>query len=189
MTNFKDITAALTEQLQHDVGIPSSLEDLETLTGQASRQILQHWLENSEESDPEPKTRCRDCGNYANYISKRVGFIRTQFGLLRFRRAYYVCPDCHQSTCPLDERLNPIESLARLRTKIAGGKPLPVAELAQAWGLGSLKVFNSKNPTIGKNKSHTVHQAESEKGEGLSNQSPYRSKSIFHDAVQSRIIS
>ena len=88
-------------------------------------------------------SRCRDCGNYANYISKKVGFVRTQFGLLRYRRAYYVCPYCHQSTCPLDERLNPIESLARLRTKVAAGKPLPVAELAKAWGLGSLRIFTS----------------------------------------------
>ena len=188
MTKFKDVAVVLAEQLQLDIDNLSSLDDLETFTAQISREILQQWLENNEEIDPDPKTRCRDCGDYANYISKRVGFIRTQFGLLRFRRAYYVCPDCHQSTCPLDERLNPIESLARLRTKIAGGKSLPVAELAQAWGLGSLKVFNSKNPTIGKNKSHIVHQAESEKGEDLSNQSPDRSKSIFHDAVQSRII-
>jgi hypothetical protein len=44
----------------------------------------------------------------------------------------------------MDERLNPVESLARLRTKIAAGKSLPVAELAQAWSLGKLKNFPTR---------------------------------------------
>ena len=143
MTNFRDATPVLTELLQQDIRNPISLDDLETFTVQMSCQILQHWLENSEKIIPDPKTRCRDCGNYANYISKKVGFVRTQFGLLRYRRAYYVCPHCHQSTCPLDERLNPNESLARLRTQVAAWKTLPVAELAKAWGLGSLRIFTS----------------------------------------------
>jgi hypothetical protein len=40
----------------------------------------------------------------------------------------------------LDERINPVESLAKLRAKIAAGKSLPVAEMADAWGLGSLNM-------------------------------------------------
>lgn len=188
MTNFRDVAAVLAEQIQQDIDNLSSLNDLETFTAHMSREILQKWLENNEEIVPEPKTRCRDCGNYANYISKRVGFIRTQFGLLRYKRAYYVCPYCHQSTCPLDERLNPIESLARLRAKIAAGKPLPVAELAQSWGLGSLKVFTSKHLLTGINHSPDEHQAKSEKTEILLNQSHDQSKSIFYDVVQSGIM-
>lgn len=49
-----------------------------------------------------------------------------------------MCPHCHHSTCPLDERLDPYTSLAKLRTQIAAGKSLPVDELAKSWGLGSL---------------------------------------------------
>ncbi len=52
MTNFRDVTAALTELLQQDIGNPSSLDDLETFTLQMIRQILQHWLENSEKLFP-----------------------------------------------------------------------------------------------------------------------------------------
>jgi hypothetical protein len=116
-----------------------NLENLEVYTAHMVRNILQEWLESSEEIQPKSQTHCRECGNFANYVCKRVGFIQTQFGLLRVRRAYYVCPICHQSTCPLDERLNPVESLARLRAKLAGGKQLPVAETAKDWGFGSIR--------------------------------------------------
>jgi hypothetical protein len=127
----------------------NSLSELEALASQKTRQVIRliiaQWLEACEELEPQPQTRCRECGLQANFVSRRVAFARTQFGLVRYHRAYYVCPHCHSSTCPLDERLNPLESLARLRAKIAAGKSLPVAEMANAWGLGSLN-GNAKAP-------------------------------------------
>jgi hypothetical protein len=158
MIDFIDVTEDLGAKGHQIFGNLSSLEDLETRTMRTTRQILQQWFESYAELDPEPQTRCRNCGKYANFISKRVGFVRTQFGLIRYRRAYYVCPECHQSTCPLDERLNPIESLARLRRKVAAGKFLPVAELAQSWGLGSINIFSSTPP---------IHQKDHSSGEHL----------------------
>jgi hypothetical protein len=125
----------------------SSLEELESLVAASIREKIQLWIENSELNPPQPTTRCRECGNVANFSSKRVGYIRTQFGLIRYLRAEYLCPDCRGATCPLDERLNPVESLARLRTKISAGKNLPVGELAQAWGLGTLEIFPPQSPT------------------------------------------
>jgi hypothetical protein len=119
----------------------SSLQDVESLVLQSIRKKIQLWIENSEQNSPASTTRCRDCGKVANFSTKRVGFVRTQFGLIRYLRSHYLCPHCHNSTYPLDERLNPVESLARMRTKVAAGKTLPVAELAQAWGLGSLDIF------------------------------------------------
>ena len=113
-------------------------ELMDRVTCRISRKVLGEWLDACEKVEPQPTTKCRDCGKDAHYVSKRVGFVHTQYGLIRYRRAYYVCPHCHQSTCPLDERLNPVESLARIRAKLAVGKSLPVAEMANAWGLGSL---------------------------------------------------
>ena len=128
----------------------SSLDELEVLAGQKTRRVIRviiaQWLKACEEIEPQPQTRCRECGLQANFISSKAAFARTQFGLVRYQRAYYVCPHCHASTCPLDERLNPLESLARLREKIAAGKSLPVAEMAKAWGLGSLNGI-AKVPT------------------------------------------
>jgi hypothetical protein len=146
MTDLQDAQGALTVLIQRDVENSTSIDDLEITTIQMIRRVVQRWLENSEEQAPEPRTRCRECGNFANYVSNRIGFIHTKFGLLRYRRAYYVCPDCHQSTCPLDERLNPTESLARLRSRIAAGRALPVAELAESWGLGRLNLFAIDRP-------------------------------------------
>lgn len=124
-----------------------SLGDLEAVarikTHHLMRSIIAQWLEACEEVEPRPYTRCRQCGLLAKHVSKRSTFIRTQFGLVRYRRAYYVCPHCHTATCPLDERLNPIESLARLRAKILSGIPLSIAEIAKDWGLGSLEQIPS----------------------------------------------
>jgi hypothetical protein len=107
------------------------------------------------EHKPSPTTRCRQCGKQANYVKKRAGFANTRFGLIRYDRATYVCPHCYTSTCPLDERLNPYKSLARLRTKIAAGKSLPVSELANAWGLGTLK--SPKNKGISKEQKANIN--------------------------------
>lgn len=132
---------------------PTNFNDLESITMQLGRQILQEWLESCEESHPKDQVRCCECGDFANYVSKRIGFIQTQFGLLRYKRTYYVCPNCHHSTCPLDERLDPVGSLARLRAKLSEGRQLPVAEIAKDWGLGSLRYspsnhsFNLPDPT------------------------------------------
>jgi hypothetical protein len=121
---------------------PSTLDELENFVEvkvrQLSRTLIKQWLETCEDTQLDPATKCRWCGADANYVSKRVATVSTKFGLVRYRRAYYICPQCHQSTCPLDERLNPYESLARLRAQIANGNNLPVNEFAEAWGLGSL---------------------------------------------------
>lgn len=120
----------------------SSLQEMEDHAGQKShrvmRAIISQWLTMSEGTEISPQTICRECGSQANYVSRRAAFADTRFGLVRYERAYYVCPHCHASTCPLDERINPVESLARLRMKISAGISLPVAEMAHDWGLGSL---------------------------------------------------
>ena len=137
--DFLGITHKINETIEEK---PSNLLEFENSVEKISRQfgrtILQNWLEAYEDDHPKPTTKCRWCGADANFISKRVGTVLTKFGLVRYRRAFYLCPNCSQSTYPLDERLNPYESLARLRAQIAKGIRLPVNELAKAWGLGSL---------------------------------------------------
>jgi hypothetical protein len=140
---MNSITTNVADNITFNIKEPSNFIDLEAITLEMVRKILQHWLEISEGIAPNPQTRCSGCGKFANYVSKRVGFMRSQFGLLRYRRAYYVCPHCHQSTCPMDERLDPVESLARLRVKVADGNQLPVADIAKEWGLGSLNIVPS----------------------------------------------
>lgn len=125
----------------------SALENnVNQLIHNIGRRILELWLDQNQDHNPSPTTKCRWCGKDSDYISNRAGFICTQFGLIRYQRAYYVCPQCHHSTYPMDERLNPYASLGRLRTLIAAGKSLPVDEMAKAWGLGSLKGISQIRP-------------------------------------------
>jgi hypothetical protein len=46
-----------------------------------------------------------DCGGQAEYQRQREGGVQTIVGEVRVKRAYYLCPDCHQGRYPLDERL------------------------------------------------------------------------------------
>ena len=127
------------------IGIPlaelksqSTLKDIEIMVAKRICKNIQIWIENCESKPPAPNTRCQDCGQVSNFQSMQEGHVRTQFGVIRYERAYYLCPNCQHGTYPLDEKLNPIQSLARMRAKILAGKHLPVSEMAEAWGLGSL---------------------------------------------------
>jgi hypothetical protein len=48
--------------------------------------------------------RCA-CGGVAAYQSKREGKIKTLFGEIRVKRAYYLCAHCHHGQHPLDKQL------------------------------------------------------------------------------------
>jgi hypothetical protein len=45
------------------------------------------------------------CGGQAEYQRQREGGVQTIVGEVRVKRAYYLCPDCHQGRYPLDEQL------------------------------------------------------------------------------------
>ena len=126
--------------------IPTSLQDIELLAEEEIRKEICQWIEESETGSVTTTTRCRECGEIAKFTSWQVGIVRTRFGLVRYTRAQYSCPSCYHFTYPLDERINPLASLARLRTKLAAGKSLPVADLAKSWGLGSFNQFPARTP-------------------------------------------
>ena len=48
--------------------------------------------------------RC-ECGGMAVYQRQREGQTRTLFGDVTLKRPYYLCANCHQGRCPLDEQL------------------------------------------------------------------------------------
>jgi hypothetical protein len=103
---------------------------------QAGRNSIKCWLETLSSGDPDLTTVCAWCGEIANFVSKRARILATRFGGIRYQRAYYVCPHCHQKTCPLDEWLDPCASLRRMRTRLAAGVNLPVDRMARTWKLG-----------------------------------------------------
>jgi hypothetical protein len=128
--------------------IPTSLQDIELLAEEGIRKEIRQWIEESETGSVATTTRCRECGEIAKFSSWQAGIVRTRFGLVRYTRAQYSCPSCYHFTYPLDERINPLASLARLRTKLAAGKSLPVADLAKSWGLGSFNQLSVRTQRI-----------------------------------------
>jgi hypothetical protein len=89
-------------------GPPRSLSDMERKIRQALLRIGQFllgaWLLLQEGPYPEREIPCR-CGGQARYERKREGVLFTILGVVHYKRAYYVCPHCHEGTYPLDEQL------------------------------------------------------------------------------------
>jgi len=52
-----------------------------------------------------PNAVCPHCGGEANYVRQRKGTLRTMYGIIHYRRAYYHCSTCQQGYYPLDEKL------------------------------------------------------------------------------------
>jgi hypothetical protein len=47
----------------------------------------------------------RQCGQWQQYKGERTREVVFDCGTVRVERAYYVCPGCGATSCPLDERL------------------------------------------------------------------------------------
>lgn len=138
--NFSEGDRSMSESAEHREPMPASSGELEQCVDQylnkVGRALVKQWIEKFEGADPDPRTSCSWCGKEAKLFSKRPRVINTPFGAVRYQRSYYICPDCHHSTCPLDEWLNPFESLRGMRNQMAFGAHLPVDRLAKSWKLG-----------------------------------------------------
>lgn len=66
--------------------------------------IMSEWLEAQDEKYPADMQPCV-CGQQATYVRRREGVSLTLLGRVAYRRAYYVCPQCHRGQSPLDRRL------------------------------------------------------------------------------------
>ena len=99
----------LCEMLQRELETPRSLSEMEQwvrpVALEMGRTALEKWSQGMAERYPEPTICCPHCGEGARYVRRREGQVRTILGVVRYRRAYYLCPHCHQGTCPLDEEL------------------------------------------------------------------------------------
>lgn len=85
-----------------------TLTEMEAEVTQVMRQLETAVLQAScalyESQYPEPQIGC-DCGEEAEYVRMRTGQTKTQVGVLRLKRAYYLCKSCGQGRYPLDEAL------------------------------------------------------------------------------------
>jgi len=86
----------------------TDLRDLEKATRavmmRVGRRFLELLVEGSRPDEKEETVPCR-CGGIAAFERDRAGTVITTFDQIEFIRGYYLCPDCHEGTYPLDERL------------------------------------------------------------------------------------
>ena len=67
-------------------------------------QALSAYLSGEDALYPEAEIPC-PCGQTASYQFRRPAQTLSVFGWAKYRRAYYLCPECHQGLAPLDQRL------------------------------------------------------------------------------------
>lgn len=109
MENNTELGRLLSEALQAQIEEPGSLSEMEQAIREqlleVGRQALVNWLVKMEGQQPEKRLPCPHCGAAARYARRREGQLRTMFGLIRYRRAYYHCAVCRRGHYPLDQAL------------------------------------------------------------------------------------
>jgi hypothetical protein len=108
MNNITKIAELMVElvqsQLDEDVTLTAIEQTTRTLLQEVGRQTVEMTLKSMVTSYPEPSIPC-NCGAEAAYVRRRTACLHTLFGQLQAKRAYYLCPTCHQGTYPLDVQL------------------------------------------------------------------------------------
>lgn len=108
MKDSIQIGEMLRDRVIEEVEEPASLSEMEQSLRKillwVGRVALELWLLWLEKRYPKEVIPCR-CGGEAKYLYRRRGTLRTMFGQVRYKRAYYTCQQCGQGTYPLDEQL------------------------------------------------------------------------------------
>lgn len=95
----------LIERMQVDAATLEGVEKavLEELHG-FGNEMLSAAVGVWSEKYPEASIACA-CGGKAHYQRQRSGQCKTLLGTIHLKRAYYLCPSCHQGSYPLDKQL------------------------------------------------------------------------------------
>ncbi len=91
-------------QLDEEVSLTTIEQTTRTVLQEVGRQTIKKTLKMMNSPYPEPTIVC-SCGAEATYVRQRKACLHTLFGKLKVKRAYYLCPICHQGKCPLDTKL------------------------------------------------------------------------------------
>jgi hypothetical protein len=120
------IVALLKEEMQTWIAThpEATVMDLETELREGMQQVgatcLQTALEMQNARYPQRQVDCA-CGEQAQYMFQRTAKTLSVFGWVSYRRAYYLCPHCHQGQYPVDRRwdLRPGQVSAALASLLA----------------------------------------------------------------------
>jgi len=103
------IAQMLSEKIQQELTSEYTLTDIEQFTHrlvmEIGRQAIEVVVNNQEKPYPEPEVPCPQCDQTIPYVRQRPAQMRTLFGRLSVKRAYYLCRDCGRGCHPVDRRL------------------------------------------------------------------------------------
>jgi hypothetical protein len=108
MESITIIAQKLSEEIQHELRTEYTLTDIEQVTRRLVQEIGRQAIAmvvNAEESRYPETVLCPPCKKEMPYVRRRTAQLRTLFGCMEVKRSYYLCPECHQGCCPLDQRL------------------------------------------------------------------------------------
>jgi hypothetical protein len=109
MKNITTIAEMLSKEIQQELATEYTLTDIEKVTRrlvqEIGRQAIAAVVNAEEKPYPEPEINCPKCGQASPYVRRRTVQLRTLFGRMLVERAYYLCSDCRQGSCPVDRRL------------------------------------------------------------------------------------
>jgi hypothetical protein len=109
MDNITKIAEMLSEQIQQELATEYTLSDVEKTTRrlvqEIGRQAIAIVVNGEEKPHPAPEISCPSCDQAMPYVRQRPAHLRTLFGSMAVKRAYYLCAECRRGCCPLDERL------------------------------------------------------------------------------------
>lgn len=135
---FGQYVIQLTSELLTKVSQPTSLSEMERGIRQMLLKLGQFlmvaWLAMQESPYPEETRPCPHCGEESTYQFRREATLLTIVGQVTYRRAYYLCPQCHKGHYPLDDKLGlrPGEMSAELESLTAmTGVQLPFEQSSQ----------------------------------------------------------
>jgi len=108
MESITVMAQMLSEEIQQELTTEYTLTDIEQVTRrlvqEVGRQAIATLVNAEEKSYPETAL-CRHCEREMHYVRRRSAQLRTLFGCMEVKRAYYLCSECRQGGCPLDQRL------------------------------------------------------------------------------------
>lgn len=99
----------MAEEMGSQVPNPQDIREVETIMRELLKKVgaegLQRYLERMDEVKPQEKEMDCECTGKRRYLFRREAVILSVFGRVRYKRRYYVCPECGSGACPLDQRM------------------------------------------------------------------------------------
>jgi hypothetical protein len=100
-----EILAQEMEQVEtNDQGVMGLETNLRNMLKEVGARAMSRYLSRESPGGDRVSVTC-ECGGKAQFHSWREAVVLSVFGRVKYKRRYYVCPDCHTGQIPRDEQM------------------------------------------------------------------------------------